>query len=139
VYVRAFPPPASGQRRKVARLEQRLRLGPWLRNGHELLYLSGDQTMAASYTVNGDAFLVQKPRVWMAKLGATAWDLAPDGKGMLVATPGGSRGSAEAGARRGVPRELLRSSKMSRGVWSACQTALGLSASRRWTNSNVLL
>ena len=29
--------------------------------------------------------------------------------------------------------------RISSGVWSACQMALGPSASRRWTNSNVLL
>jgi len=71
----------------VARLEQRLRLGPWLRNGHELLYLSGDQTMAASYTVKGDTFVPEKPRVWIARLGGTEWDLAPDGQRVAVLTP----------------------------------------------------
>lgn len=35
--------------------------------------------MAASYTVKGDRFVPQKPRVSIAKLGGTHWDLAPDG------------------------------------------------------------
>ena len=41
---------------------------------------AGDQIMAARYTVNGDTFVAEKPRVWIAKLGGTDWDLAPDGK-----------------------------------------------------------
>jgi hypothetical protein len=58
------------------------------------VYRSGDQIMAASYTVKGDAFVAEKPRVWIAKLGAAAsgpgasvWDLAPDGKRVAVLTP----------------------------------------------------
>ena len=43
--------------------------------------------MAASYTVKGDTFVAEKPRVWVAKLGGTIWDLAPDGKRALVLTP----------------------------------------------------
>ena len=49
------------------------------------MYQSGDQIMAASYTVKGDTFVADKPRVWIAKLGGTRvaplnWDLSPDGK-----------------------------------------------------------
>ncbi len=51
------------------------------------MYRSGDQIMAATYTVNGDAFVAEKPRVWIAKLGGTQWDLAPDGKRVAVLTP----------------------------------------------------
>ena len=29
----------------------------WSRTAHELIYQSGDQIMAASYTVNGDTFV----------------------------------------------------------------------------------
>jgi hypothetical protein len=49
--------------------------------------------MAASYTVNGDTFVAEKPRVWIPKLGAAienfawVWDLAPDGKRVAVLTP----------------------------------------------------
>ena len=43
--------------------------------------------MAASYKVNGDTFVPEKPRVWIAKLGGTQWDLAPDGKRVVVLTP----------------------------------------------------
>jgi hypothetical protein len=56
-----------------------------------LFYQSGDQIMAASYTVKGDTFVAEKPRVWIAKLGRTPggrqWDLAPDGKRVAVLTP----------------------------------------------------
>jgi hypothetical protein len=43
--------------------------------------------MAARYMVNGDTFAAEKPRVWIAKLGGTQWDLAPDGKRVVVITP----------------------------------------------------
>ena len=46
--------------------------------------------MAVSYSVNGDTFVAEKPRVWIAKLGGTAWDLAPDGKRVAVVIPEGS-------------------------------------------------
>ena len=49
-----------------------------------MLYQSGDQIMASNYTVKGDTFVVDKPRVWLAKLGGTEWDLAPDGKRVAV-------------------------------------------------------
>ena len=51
------------------------------------MYQSGDQIMAASYTVSGDTFVADRPRVWIAKLGGTQWDLAPDGKRVAVLTP----------------------------------------------------
>jgi hypothetical protein len=63
----------------------------WSRTGHDLLYQSGDQIIAASYTAKGDTFVAEKTRVWIAKLGAGAgparWDLAPDGKRVAVVTP----------------------------------------------------
>ena len=88
VYVRAFPPPSSGQGGKWQISNSGGTAPRWSRSGHELLYQSGDQIMAASYTVNGDTFVAEKPRVWIAKLGGTAvWDLAPDGKRVAVVTP----------------------------------------------------
>ena len=60
--------------------------------GGDLLYISGDQIMAAGYTVKGDAFQQEKPRVWIAKLGAaqlpgTQWDVDPSGNRVAVITP----------------------------------------------------
>ena len=43
--------------------------------------------MATSYTVKGDIFVAEKPRVWIEKPGGPEWDLAPDGKRVLAFTP----------------------------------------------------
>lgn len=63
----------------------------WARNGHDLVYQSGDQILAASYTAKGDTFAVGKSRVWIAKGVApssiSTWNLAPDGKRVVVRTP----------------------------------------------------
>ena len=72
VYVRAFPPPSSGKAASGRSPTMAARVPHWSRTGHELVYQSGDQLMAASYTVNGDTFVAEKPRVWIAKLGGHA-------------------------------------------------------------------
>ena len=41
--------------------------------------------MSVSYTVNGDTFIPAKPRVRVDKIGSTEWDVAPDGR-ILVLT-----------------------------------------------------
>jgi len=87
VYVRAFPPPSSGQGGKWQISNNGGDSPHWPRNGHDLFYQSGDQIMAATYTVKGDTFVAEKPRVWLTKLGGTEWDVAPDGKRLLVLTP----------------------------------------------------
>ncbi len=92
VYVRAFPPPSSGQGGKWQISNNGGGSPRWSRTGHELVYLSGDQIMTASYTVQGETFVAEKPNVWIAKLGRapgtlTGWDLAPDGKRVVVVTP----------------------------------------------------
>ena len=80
IYVRPFPLPSWGQGGKWQISNNGGTQPAWSRNGRELLYRAGDQIMAASYTVRGDEFVADKPRVWIAKLGgATQWDLAPDG------------------------------------------------------------
>jgi len=87
VYVRTFPPPASGQGGKW-QVSNNGGVAPhWSRSGHELVYQSGEQILTASYTAKGDSFVAEKPRVWIARLGGTDWDLAPDGKRLLVLTP----------------------------------------------------
>ena len=89
--MRAFPQPASGAGGQVPISNNGGTQPEWSRNGHDLLYQSGDQIMAASYTVKGDTFAPEKPRVWLAQLGgAIAWDLAPDGKRVAVITPEGA-------------------------------------------------
>jgi WD40-like Beta Propeller Repeat len=94
VYVRAFPPPSSGQGGKWQISNSGGTKALWARNGHELVYRSGDQLMAVNYSVNGDSFVAEKPRVWIDKLGGTNWDLAPDGKRVAVITPVAAAGEA---------------------------------------------
>jgi serine/threonine-protein kinase len=89
-YVRAFTPPPSnsggGQGGKWQISNSGGTGSRWSRIGHELMYRSGDQIMAAGYAVKGDTFVLEKPRVWIAKLGGTQWDLAPDDKRVVVLT-----------------------------------------------------
>ena len=93
VYVRTFPPPSSTQGGKWQISNNGGTVPRWSRTGHELMYQSGDQILAVRYAVSGDTFVAEKPRVWIAKLGAAvianvaAWDLAPDGKRVAVLTP----------------------------------------------------
>jgi serine/threonine-protein kinase len=94
VYVRPFPPPPSGQGVKWRISNSSGTFPRWSQTAHELIYQSGDQLMAASYTIKGDTFVPSKPRVWIAKLGGgpppgvgAVWDLAPDGKRVAVITP----------------------------------------------------
>ena len=42
--------------------------------------------MAVNYTVKGDAFVADKPRLWSKLEGAIDFDLAPDGR-LVVLTP----------------------------------------------------
>jgi hypothetical protein len=43
-----------------------------------------------SYTDKGNSFVSEKPKIWLATLGnAISFDLAPDGKRVLVVTPAG--------------------------------------------------
>jgi serine/threonine-protein kinase len=86
VVVRAFPQPASGQGGKWFVSTNGGTSARWSRNSHELLYQEGDRIMTVSYTVNGDTFVADKPHVRLEKLGATVWDLAPDGR-IAVMTP----------------------------------------------------
>jgi serine/threonine-protein kinase len=86
VYVRAFPPPASGQGGKWQVSNNGGTSPRWSRAGRELVYQAGEQILTASYSVKGDSFVAEKPRVWIAKLNATEWDLAPDGKRVLALT-----------------------------------------------------
>jgi len=86
VYVRAFPPPTSGQGGRWQISNNGGTFPRWFRTGHDLLYQSGDQILTAGYTVKGDTFVAEKPRVWIARLGGTQWDLAPDGKRVAVVT-----------------------------------------------------
>ena len=75
VYVRAFPPP-SGQDGKWQISNGGGTSSVWSRNGHDLVYRSGGDFMAASYTAKGDTFMTEKPRPWIMNVARSSWDLA---------------------------------------------------------------
>jgi hypothetical protein len=62
----------------------------WSRNGRELFYRTEDsRIMVATYSMKGDTFVADKPRLWsarrLANTGLTpTFDLAPDGKRFAV-------------------------------------------------------
>ncbi|HEY6616901.1 MAG TPA: hypothetical protein VIZ32_20355, partial [Vicinamibacterales bacterium] len=88
VYVRAFAASGSadGERRLISNSGG---LSPaWSPNGRELLYRAGDQIMTVAYTVSGDSFVAERPRVWAANVrGAGGFDLAADGKRVAMFVP----------------------------------------------------
>jgi serine/threonine protein kinase len=89
VYVRAFPD--NGTRVLISNAGGVTPV--WSRNGHELFYRAVDNgLMVANYTVKGDSFVADKPRVWsgkkLANIGmAVNFDLAPEGKRVAVLMP----------------------------------------------------
>jgi hypothetical protein len=87
IYVRPFPPPASGQGGQWVISTQGGTDPHWSRAGHDLLYRSPEGMMAASYTVKGETFVADKPRVWRANLSGTDLDLSADGKRLAVVVP----------------------------------------------------
>jgi serine/threonine-protein kinase len=93
VYVRSFPGSAVGAGTNVQISNAGGVMPVWSPNEHELFYRAEDQRiMVANYTVKGELFLVDKPRVWsgrqLANTGmAMNFDLAPDGKRFVVLMP----------------------------------------------------
>jgi Tol biopolymer transport system component/predicted Ser/Thr protein kinase len=92
VYVSGFPD--TGRHWQVS---SNAGLSPiFSRNGKQLFYFDvlDDQIMVASYAVKGDSLVVEKPQVWsrqsvaLALSGAVGaqYDVAPDGKRMVVST-----------------------------------------------------
>jgi serine/threonine-protein kinase len=97
VFVRAFPD--RGGRWRVS--DGGGVYPVWSRNGRELFYRTEDQRiMVAGYTVKGDSFVSDRPRVWTEKRLANVgiqpnYDLAPDGKTvaavMAAESPAGAK------------------------------------------------
>jgi Tol biopolymer transport system component/predicted Ser/Thr protein kinase len=86
VYVRSFPD--NGTQVQVSNAGG---LQPiWSRNGHELFYRTEDQRiMVANYTVKGNSFVADKPRLWflrqLANIGLGGnYDVAADGKRLIA-------------------------------------------------------
>ncbi len=92
VFVRPFPPPASGPGGKWVISTQGGQYPVWSRTGSDLLYQTpGGQIMAAHYTVKGDVFVADKPRVWMpTPVPMQNFDLSPDGKRLAAVMQVGS-------------------------------------------------
>jgi serine/threonine protein kinase/Tol biopolymer transport system component len=77
------------------------------RNGKNLFFFDvpDDRIMVTSYSVKGDSFVGEKPRVWSSQSVALAlsgavgaqYDLAPDGKRIAVATYAGGSSQKDAG------------------------------------------
>jgi serine/threonine-protein kinase len=90
VYVRAFPD--KGGKWQISNGNG---IYPeWSRSGRELFFRTDDNhIMAAAYTVKGDSFVADKPRVWSEKRIAnsgpagTNYDVAPDGKRIVALMP----------------------------------------------------
>jgi hypothetical protein len=91
VYVRAFPD--KGTRWLISNGGGTMPV--WSRNGRELFYRTQDgRIMVATYTVKSDTFVADKSRVrsekHLANTGLTPnFDLAPDGKRVVVLMPPG--------------------------------------------------
>jgi len=89
VYVRPFPASVSGGKWPISNGGG---TNPaWSPNGHELFYQSADNIMDVTYTVKADAFVPDKPRVWISKFSGSAWDLDLDGRRIAVVTPAQTR------------------------------------------------
>ena len=73
----------------------------WSHTGHDLFFETPDnQIMVAAYTVKGDSFVADKPRMWSEKqiggiVGTEELDLAPDGKRIVALMPGTESKAAE--------------------------------------------
>ena len=91
VYVRAFPD--KGGKWLVSNSGGVV--PEWSRNGRELFYRTSDQhIMVVAYTVKGDVFVADKPRLWTEKRLADSppnatqnLDIAPDGKRFVALMP----------------------------------------------------
>ena len=89
VYVRAFPD--KGGKWQISNSGGAYPV--WSRNGHELFFRTLDsRIMVASYSVKGESFVADKPRVWsekkIADIGLVSnYDLAPDGKRIAALMP----------------------------------------------------
>jgi serine/threonine-protein kinase len=91
VYVRAFPAPASGQGSRWQVSNNGGTSPVWSQDGRNILYRAGDEIRSVEYKVTGDSFVADRSRVWGKVGGATAFDLAPDGKRLIVTTPTGTQ------------------------------------------------
>jgi Tol biopolymer transport system component/predicted Ser/Thr protein kinase len=93
VYVRPFPGPGGKWQISTGGGS----FAKWSRNGKDLFYRTQDnKVMVATYTVSGDSFHADKPRLWspgqftsrLSSIFAASFDLHPDGKRFAVLRSG---------------------------------------------------
>jgi serine/threonine-protein kinase len=94
IFVRAFPGSPSGSGGYWQISDGGGRYPEWSRNGQELFFRTADNRIAvAAYTVRGDSFVADKPRLWSERRLANAfnngmnYDIAPEGKRSVVFMP----------------------------------------------------
>jgi len=98
VYVRAFPD--KGGKWQISNTGGIYPM--WSRNGHELLFETPDRKIsAAAYTVKGDSFVADKPRMWSDRQlggpdGSRNVDTSPDGKRIAALMPAAESKGAQA-------------------------------------------
>jgi len=103
IYVRAFPD-RGGHWQVSSNSGKSPIFSP---NAKELFFFDvyDDRIMVASYSVNGDSFVVEKPRAWseqgvaltMSGAVGARYDVAPDGKRIAVATYASGSSQQDAG------------------------------------------
>jgi len=98
VYVRAFPD--RGGRWPISNAGGVYQV--WSRNGHDLFFRTEDNhLMVTSYTVKGDTFVADKPRVWSEKRLANVglfqnYDVSPNGNRVAALMPVDAPGEQKA-------------------------------------------
>ena len=92
VYVRAFPRGSGGGKWQISSDTGTYPM--WSRTGGQLFFETLDnRVMVAAYTVQGDSFVAEKPRLWSERqlynlaTASRNLDLAPDGKRFAVLLP----------------------------------------------------
>jgi Tol biopolymer transport system component/predicted Ser/Thr protein kinase len=81
IYVRPFPGP-GGKWRISTDVGSQPR---WARDGHEIFFFGSNRIMAVHYSVKGDEFVPEKPRVWsdegvLFAPNSFSYDVSPDGR-----------------------------------------------------------
>jgi serine/threonine-protein kinase len=102
VYVRPFPGP-GGYWQISTDGGDYSRWGP---KGHVLFYESAQAVMAVAYTISGNAFVYEKPRLWApihpsGGGGDYQWDISADGKRLVIV-----KGAADEPAKEKPQTEL---------------------------------
>ena len=97
VYVRRFPDDGT----KVRVSNGGGRIPRWSHNGRELLFgTDAQRVMVAGYSVKGDSFVAERPRLWtQVRLADTGvlpnYDVAPDGRRIIALLPAPTAGPGQ--------------------------------------------